>query len=673
VSDEALAALARAAGVAPTWIDVFGIDHKVEPPTLRAVLAALGLSAENAKHIADSHDHLRNTGKSLPPLVTATVNQPVELPAPPERYVLTLDDGRRFEGEAERGFGGSSIPAILEAGYHHLAFGNSQTTLAVAPKRGFTVADAVPSGRAWGLAVQLYALRRHGDGGIGDFGALEEFVKAAARHGAAAVAISPVHAQFSADPDRFSPYSPSSRTALNVLHSTIDAAWHDSDWQAQAAALEAAPLVDWPAAGRLRLAQFRKMFADAEKNAAEMSALQEFRSARGDALETHAIFEALHAHFLSSNPALWHWQNWPAEMQDPHGPAVMQFAAVHRKEVAFHAYLQFLAHRGLASAQTAALASGMPIGLIADLAVGTDSGGSHCWSRQSQMLLGLTVGAPPDLLQRNGQNWGLAAFSPRGLREEGFGAYREMLSESLAHAGGVRIDHAMGLNRLWVIPDGATGAEGAYLAMPEQDLMRLIMLESQRHRAIVLAEDLGTVPEGFAGRLEASGMDGMRVLWFERDKSDNFVNPAWWTRHASAMTSTHDLATVAGWWCERDIDWREKLDQAGAGEREQRAADRTLLWRAFLDSGAAQDEEPAPSEAGRAADAACAHVGGSACELVVLPLEDALATVEQPNLPGTLDEHPNWRRRTSASAAIVLDDPLVSARLAVLDRTRKLR
>jgi 4-alpha-glucanotransferase len=671
VSDEALAELARAAGVAPTWTDVFGIEHTVEPPTLRAVLAALGLSAESAKHVADSHEHLRNTGQFLPPLVTATINQRVQLPAPPQRYVLTLDDGRRFEGEAEQSFSGSSIPAILEAGYHHLAFGDAETTVAVAPRRGFTVADAVPSGRAWGLAAQLYALRRPGDGGIGDFAALEEFVKGAARHGAAAVAISPVHAQFSADPDRFSPYSPSSRTALNVLHSAIDSTSHDAEWIAKAAALEAAPLVDWPAAGRLRLAQFRKIFVRAGSDTAEMAALQEFRSARGDALETHAIFEALHAHFFGTDPSSWHWRNWPEEMQDPHGPAVMQFASDHRQEVAFHAYLQFLAHRGLASAQAAALASGMPIGLISDLAVGADSGGSHCWSRQSQMLLGLTVGAPPDLLQRHGQNWGLAAFSPRGLREHGFGAYREMLSESLAHAGGVRIDHAMGLNRLWVIPDGATGAEGAYIAMPEQDLMRLIMLESQRNRAIVLAEDLGTVPEGFAGRLEAAGMDGMRVLWFERDKSDNFVNPAWWTRHASAMTSTHDLATVAGWWCERDIDWREKLGQAGAGEREQRAGDRTLLWRAFLDSGAAQGGEPAPDEAGRAADAACAHVGGSACELVVLPLEDALATVEQPNLPGTLDEHPNWRRRSTASAAAILDDPLVSARLAVLDRTRK--
>ena len=201
----------------------------------------------------------------------------------------------------------------------------------------------------------------------------------------------------------------------------------------------------------------------------------------------------------------------------------------------------------------------MGIGLISDLAVGTDSGGSQCWSRQQETLLGLTVGAPPDLLQRKGQNWGLTAFSPHGLIQNGFLTYREMLETALAHAGGMRIDHAMGLNRLWVIPDGADGSEGSYLSFPEQDLLRLVALESYRHKAVVLAEDLGTVPEGFTERLRDAGIDGMRVLWFERDKNQQFTPPAHWTSRAAAMTSTHDLPTVAGWWKGRDIEWREEL------------------------------------------------------------------------------------------------------------------
>ena len=335
--------------------------------------------------------------------------------------------------------------------------------------------------------------------------------------------------------------------------------------------------------------------------------------------------------------------------------------------------MQFLADRGLRYAQRAARGAGMAIGLISDLAVGADSGGSQCWSRQRETLLGLTVGAPPDLLQRRGQNWGLTAFSPRGLVQSGFGTYREMLETALAHAGGMRIDHAMGLNRLWVIPEGADGAQGTYLSFPEQDLLRLVALESVRRKAIVLAEDLGTVPEGFSDRLRDAGIGGMRVLWFEREKDETFKPPMHWTGRAAAMTSTHDLPTVAGWWSGRDIEWRESLGlcKDAPAERVDRMRDRTLLWNAMRGSGAASGDPPDPADGAAAADAACAHVGGSACELVMLPVEDALALVEQPNVPGTLDEHPNWRRRLPAPSATLLADEAVTRRLARLDEARR--
>jgi 4-alpha-glucanotransferase len=287
-------------------------------------------------------------------------------------------------------------------------------------------------------------------------------------------------------------------------------------------------------------------------------------------------------------------------------------------------------------------------------------------------LLGLTVGAPPDLLQREGQDWGLTAFSPRGLAACGFGTYLDMLRTALAHAGGMRIDHAMGLNRLWVIPEGATGAEGAYLSFPERDLLRLIALESQRHRAIVLAEDLGTVPDGFQDRLREAAIDGMRVLWFERDQAQRFVPPAHWTPRAAAMTSTHDLPTVAGWWQGRDLDWREQLGHLADPEaaRAERERDKSDIWDSFRAAGVAQGDPPPPGDVASFADAACQHVGRSACELVMLPVEDALALVEQPNLPGTLHEHPNWQRRLPADAADLLTGARIQARLALLDRAR---
>ena len=648
MSDESLRELAEAAGVSASWRDYRGSPHDVAPDTLRAVLAATGVAAGEEGEIRDSLAALRAAAGALP-LVTAEVGQPIALENA-GAWRLVLEDGAKSEGTG-------ALPPILTPGYHRLSLVEREVTVAVAPRSG----QALPPGRPWGLAVQLYALRRAGDGGLGDFGGLRDFVRNAASHGADAVAISPVHAQFSADPDRFSPYAPSSRIMLNVLHAEVPRG---------DAAREAEKLVDWPACARDRLAQFRAMF-DAGQNFAEFTA---FRAAQGEKLEAHARFEALHAHFYGQDTGIWHWRDWPAAYRDPSDPAVEQFAREHAREVSAHAYLQFLADRGLAAAQAEARAAGMRIGLISDLAVGTDGGGSHAWSRQKETLIGLTVGAPPDLLSPHGQDWGLAAFSPRGLMQHGFAAYIEMLRVALRHAGGVRIDHAMGLQRLWVRPEGVAQGEGAYLQFPIQDMLRLTALESHRHGAIVLGEDLGTVPDGFQPKLIEAGVLGMRVLWFER-KDDGFDSPGHWSRQAAAMTSTHDLPTVAGWWSGRDLQWRRELnlmaDEAAAtGEHDSRERDRPRLWDAFRASGAAEGDAPPPDEPARVVDAACAHVGRAGCDFVLLPMEDALGRVEQPNLPGTLDEHPNWRRRLDGPAATLLDAPEVAARLAALSRSR---
>jgi len=681
MTDADLIALAEQAGVAPRWRDYRGRLHDVAPPTLRAVLAATDVPAGSDAEIRDSRERLekQQTGADLPPLIALDAGQPIALPLAPARYRITHEDGTTSEGTPEESGGRALLPAIDTPGYHRLEIGRTEITLAVAPSRCFSLADAGAGSRAWGLAVQLYSLRREGDGGIGDFSALRRFVRSAAGHGAAAVAISPVHAQFSADPDRFSPYAPSSRVALNVLHAdTEDLRLGPAEAAAAAAAragLEAPPLIDWSAAARARLARLRhvhRQFRAAPRQFQEEFA--RFRTKRPD-LELHARFEALQAHLFGADPKRWHWRSWPQDYRDPQNTAVAAFASAHAEEVAFHLFLQFLAERELAGAQAAARAAGMPVGLIADLAVGTDSGGSHAWSRQDEMLIGLTVGAPPDLLNTQGQNWGVVAFSPLGLVRHGFAAFIEMLRAALRHAGGVRIDHAMGLARLWVVPDGADANEGAYLRFPLDDMLRLLALESRRHRGIVLGEDLGTVPEGFSEKLESRGVMGMRVLWFERGE-DRFKPPPEWSAGAAAMTSTHDLPTVAGWWSGRDLEWRQRLnllgdDRAVWFENENRGKDRSRLWQAFCASGAAAGEPPKPEEPAIAVDAAVRHVGRAGCELVMLPLEDALAEPEQPNLPGTLHEHPNWRRRTPAPADRLLDDPAVAARLAGLAEARR--
>ena len=657
----ALHALAESVGLAPRWQNYRHDWQQVSDESLRIILAALGYPAGTEEAVAESRAALAAERHSLPPLVTATVNAPTRLSLDPGPFQLTLEDGSTRSGMLEPSAGGSTLPAVELAGYHTLEAGGGRATLAVAPAHGQTVAEM---GRPWALAVQLYALRRKGDGGLGDFEALRQLMAPAKRHGADGIAISPVHAQFSADPDRFSPYSPSSRINLNVLHAAIDM---------PADAAEDADLVDWGSVSRRRLAALRAEFDRITPEA--RAALAVFRADRGDSLETHARFEALHAVQFGQH-GNWHWRTWPAELRHPESPAVAAFARQHATEIEFHAFLQWRADQGMAAAQAAARDAGMKIGLIADLAVGADSGGSHCWARQDQILGSLAIGAPPDLLNGRGQNWGLAAFSPTGLRQNGFGAFLEMLRAAMRHSGGVRIDHALGLRRLWVVPDGHESRDGAYLAFPQTDLLRLVALESSRNRAVVVGEDLGTIPPGFQDEMAESGVLGMRVLWFERDLR-SFWQPRGWSHAAAAMTSTHDLPTLAGWWRGRDLEWRAKLDLAGGPEKEaqdghDRFRDRYMLWEAMQLSGVAEGDPPADDQPGRFVDAATKYVAAAACDLALLPIEDALALEEQPNLPGTMSEHhPNWQRRLPGTADTLLEAPDVVARLAAIDEVRR--
>ena len=669
LDDALLGTLCRRAGLATRWQDAFGKQHDVAPDDLRVILAALDLGADTDAQARDRIALLDGEDAVPAALVTGEIGQTLMLPVAPGPWRLEAEDGTISSGMASAQDGGTCLTLPQAPGYYRLEIGGREITVAVAPPRCFTMADAFAAAgqartRGWGLAQQLYALRRPGDGGVGDFAALAEFAREAASYGACAITISPVHAQFSADPDRFSPYAPSSRIMLNVLHIAADAPGET------AAGLEAHDLVDWPGVGRDRLSRLRRGF---ETGAADDDAFHAWRAGEGDKLEAHALFEALHAELWRTQGGGWHWKDWPAEYRDPHGAGSVAFAQAHPAEVSFHAWLQYRADRELGAAQQAARDAGMGIGLIADLAVGADAGGSHCWSRQGESLVGLTVGAPPDLLQRDGQNWGITAFSGRGLRANGYRAFIEMLTGSMRHAGGVRIDHAMGLNRLWIVPEGHSAARGAYMQMPELDLARLTRLESVRNRAIVLGEDLGTVPDGFQERLQQDGIDGMRVLWFERDKA-GFTAPGLWTRQASAMTSTHDLPTVAGWW--KGIDIRHKLELGGteADERKQlgeREADRRALWQAMVESGAAAGPEPAVWDVFPVVDAAVAQVGGSACELAMIPTEDVIGLEEQPNIPGTTDEHPNWRRRLDEPVGSVLSGDRTMLRLRRLEQLRQ--
>ena len=496
-----LADLAQRAGFEVTWTDAHGKSREVEPDTLRTLLDALGLPCAKPAQLRASIAalELEMHGPNLPPLITAEVDRAITLP------VRRLKGGTRYKIELEQGGvieGVLSVPKdaaallapIAEPGYHTLWLNEHRSCLAVAPRRCFSVGDAAGGderARWWGVAAQIYGLRRPGAGGVGDYTALAELARVAAAQGAHALTISPVHAMFSANPANFSPYSPSSRLFLNVLHidpaeafgeARYRAAVESLDLDSELHRLETLELIDWPGVARARLAILRHLFDAAGHGVVDAAGestltdplaheLAEFCQRGGQPLEDHARFEALHAALLAESSENSHWRNWPTQLQDPRNPAVDEFATANPHEIRFHLFAQWLAARGLAAAQRAARGAGMGLGLIADLAVGCDSAGSHSWSYRHDMLQGASVGAPPDIFNPGGQAWGLTTFSPRAMRSQGFGAFIDMLRASFANAGGIRIDHILGLRRLWLVPDGEPASAGRLSALSARRLV----------------------------------------------------------------------------------------------------------------------------------------------------------------------------------------------------------
>jgi 4-alpha-glucanotransferase len=701
--------LAARAGFEVEWEDAHRVLRRVPAGTLATLLECIGLPCGNANELKHSIAALdaEQASRKLPPLMTAECERAIALPAAAIRsgshYRIELESGSLIDGRFTAPKGEAALLApIGEPGYHTLAINDQRICLAVAPPRCYTIDDAWRASHdgapehappLWGIGAQLYGLRRAGDGGIGDYSTLAAFAIESAKRGAHALTISPTHAMFSAEPRKFSPYAPSSRLYLNVAHidpaavfgtaaalAAIEAAQAGETW----ARLEASPLIDWTQVLPVKLKVLRALFERfcTHERAQDTPRALEFNAfclQGGRPLEDHARFEALHAAQLAQGGD-GHWRNWPEPLRDPRHAEVEAFANAHRHEVEFHLFLQWLAAKGLAHAQHAARDAGMALGLVADLAVGCDSAGSHAWSYRDDMLQRVSVGAPPDLFNQGGQSWGLTTFSPRAMRMQGFAAFIDMLRAAFAYAGGVRIDHILGLRRLWLVPEGESAMNGAYLRYPLDDMLRLIALESWRHRAIVIGEDLGTVPPGFRERLAEHGLLGISVLWFERTpKGTGFKAPREWDRTALATTTTHDLPTVAGWWRGEDIGWRSRIGQTSpradgrdpvALAQAERAQDRKALWSAFQQAGVAAAGVSMPPIASPPVDEALAFVAATPSPLAVYPLEDLLGLVEQPNLPGSIDEHPNWRRRIAQPADALFEDETFADRLLAIDEAR---
>jgi (1->4)-alpha-D-glucan 1-alpha-D-glucosylmutase len=694
--------LARACeryGVAVRYRDFWHREYDAPEATLRKVLAAMGV---------DPATPLRH---EAPPLVLRASATPraidLAIAAPAQtlnlRWRLDLESGGRLEGACEPAdttdashvairCGG--LPPDLPTGYHRLVITDTAPGgMAVASVAAIVCPSRChlpPPVRMFGPSVQLYALRSRRNWGIGDFTDLSHLAAIAAREGADFVGVNPLHALFLVRPDDASPYSPSSRLAVNPLYLDVEAlddfatceaaraTVASAPFQADLAALRGVPLVDYPAVAARKLRVLAQVFDHFSREHLERTtdrglALRAFGEAHRDLAFTPALFEALHAALHAGDPAAWGWPAWPERYRDHEGAAVQAFAHAHRREVDFFLYLQWQADRQLAAAQAAATGAGMRIGLYRDLAVGANPGGAETWQAPERFAIGVHVGAPPDEFNRGGQDWGLPPWIPHRLPAGAYAPWVALLRANMRHAGALRIDHVMALLRLFWIPEGAKPPAGTYVAYPLDDLLALLALESARHACAVIGEDLGTVPDEVRAALRDAGVHSYRVLWFERGAGGAFARPKDYPAQALCSVTTHDLPTLAGFWSGADLAARDALalfPDATVREAQyaERAADRPRLVRALADEGLAAAADPLPD----ALDATLvravhAYLARTPSALMAVQLEDVFGETEQVNLPATSEgQRPNWRRKVPVALEDWADDGRFAAVCAAI-------
>lgn len=588
--------LCRALGLTWRYIDGAGLEQCAPDASRLAVLRAMGIDIDTPAQSAE-------VLSALPAPPRWQVLEPGTTAPVPARgdWELLLEDGSRISAAD------APAPPPLPMGIHRLCLSDHVQTLLVAPPH-LSMPD-----RQWGVVAPLYGLWQGRRAGPGSYVQLGELAAGLAQSGAAFLGLNPVHAGFPTAPEAFSPYAPAHRRWWNVLH--VDAGGDFAD---------TGDLVDYtqdvPAQRAALQARFVQFDHDPE--------FDRWRAEAGAGIEDFATHQA-----LSDIYGPW-WPDWPEALRHPRSGLVRDFAQQEARAVSFHAWCQWQAERQLGAAQARARASGMAFGLYLDLAVGTHPAGAETWAEPDLFVRNVSLGAPPDLLGPAGQCWNLAPLHPRALAETGFAVLAETLRQQLRFAKLLRIDHILGFDRAFWVPDGLPGL---YVAMPRTALLAVARIEAARAGATLIGEDLGTIPPGLRDALSDSGILGCRVAMFERDRDPGSYHPARaYARTVLTSWTTHDLPTWAGWRQGRDIDWRaqigdtppQRLDQA----RELRAAE-----VAGFDAVAGTcDGDPVAMHA---------FLASTPSALVALVAEDLCGCVEQPNLPGTIDAHPNWRRR----------------------------
>ncbi|HEX6534222.1 MAG TPA: 4-alpha-glucanotransferase [Gemmatimonadaceae bacterium] len=704
-----LQALAARLGILPGYMDQTGRERRVTSDETRvALIGAMGYDASTEERARRALERIeeRDRRRVMAPVRVVhdeeAWHRTIEFRVPRDwrlragdrvswRCELRAEDGTLavHEGVVERGAGevvDIGLAPFIGAGYHDLRLelragarqARAAQRLIVTP-----AACVLPARRSFGIIANLYSLRGAHDWGVGNLGDLARLCEWSASRGAAFVGVNPLHALRNAGHD-ISPYRPVSRLYRNEIYLDIEAIPElaeseearallaRDETRAELARLRASDRVRYERIAALErpiLLALHRAFALHHRGAGDARgrAYARWLEREGDALTLYATFRALEAHLVAGGKHSSDWHTWPTHFQSPSSAQVAAFRESHHEAVDLHRWLQFELDRQLGEVASRASEAGLSIGLYQDLAIGTAPDGSDCWAYPALFARGVSVGAPPDDYSATGQNWGLPPLDPHRLHEDRYAYWIALVRAALRHAGALRIDHVLGLFRQFWIPDGTSGRDGAYVRFPTNDLLGILALESARHRAVIVGEDLGTVPQEVPGTLRKWGVLGSRVMLFERDRGGGFRAASTYEPHVLATADTHDMVPLAGFWQERDIDIGREVgviatDDEERAARAARARDRRALLARLAAAGALRASGGGELSGPELRGAVHRFLCGTPALLVGLALDDLTGEVDPVNIPGVgADRFPSWTRRMRVPLESLPDAPDVDA------------
>ncbi|ENM5813702.1 4-alpha-glucanotransferase [Vibrio mimicus] len=697
--DNALKQVAEMAKIADRYVSAWGSEAQVEDDTIRHLLASLGYDTSSDEALLQSAEKKHKKDVVDPVLVVhqgTVIEVPLYLGVSAREsefdWRLQTEQGEVLEGylqsqivRDERAEGGPLVfvlPNDLPLGYHTLLIARKrrkapyEMTLIVTPQACYKQPALVQGKKLWGPSIQLYTLRTQHNWGMGDFGDLKQLVADIASRGGDFVGLNPIHALFPANPEGASPYSPSSRRWLNILYIDVSSVPEfalsaeaqqkvgSPEFQQRLQKVRDAHWVNYSEVAELKMSVLPLLFAEfkkrhLDKHSDRAHAFLNFVEEGGESLLHQAAFDALHAQLHAEDTSVWGWPVFPEKYRRFDSAAVQKFIDEQKDQVHLYMYLQWIADAQIHEAQSLAEEKGMAVGLYRDLAVGVADSGSETWADHGNLLQDVSIGAPPDVLGPLGQNWGLPPLNPQVLQATAYDAYIKLLRANMKHCGALRIDHVLGLLRLWWIPKGENATKGAYIYYPVKDMLAILALESHRHQCSVIGEDLGTVPDEIVDLLRDAGVHSYKVFFFETSKEDGgYVSPAHYAEQSMAALCTHDMPTLRGFWHCDDLKMGREIGLYPDEEQLQGLFDDRLkskqgildsvAWHGYLPAGVGRDATQVPMDS-YLSEALQLHVAAGSSALLSVQLEDWLEMDKPVNIPGTVNEYPNWRRKLSVN------------------------